>query len=794
MGTSKKTVEETYKKLSQREHVLLRPGMYIGSTSKCLEEIFVCQETLDNRVVKKMTEFTPGFLKIFDEILTNATDHATRDSGTTSIKVTCNRETGEISVWNNGAGIPVKIHKDHGIYVPELIFGHLLSGSNYDDSSQRTGAGVNGLGGKLTSLFSLRFLVETIDSEVGKKFSQEYLDNMSVVKKPKVTANSGKSYTKITFLPDYKRFSMEKDLLDADTFSLLKRRVLDCIACTNVGIYFNGEKFKGRGLVDYSKFYFSSDFPGCISELYTEKVRDSEYIWEYAVVTWDQYTQVSFVNGNNTYAGGKHVEFILNQIINKTKVYLETKKKIKDVKSSVIRERLFLFLRATIANPQFNSQTKESLTTNIKDFGCKGPVVSDKFMEKLFKTGVIDEIIAISKAKESASLAKATDGKKTNKIYVPKLEDAIWAGTAKSGECTLVLTEGLSAMTFAMWGRSVIGPQKVGVFPLKGKLINIRDASVSQLMNNEELTNLKTIIGLKIGKKYTDTSELRYSRVLCLTDADLDGSHIKALLVNIFHVNWPELLKLKTPFLQTLKTPIVKATKNKKVLEFYTEQDYHKWESSVGHTNGWTIKYFKGLGTSKKEDAQDTFRRFEELRVDYFHQDKRCDESIVLAFDKDNGKKSGEVKSSDKRKNWLADYDREVYISADTNKVSFQDLIHKELIHFSIYDNLRSIPNLCDGLKPSQRKILYYLLKNNVRKSMKVAQLSGYVSAETSYHHGETSLQQAIIGMGQDFVGTNNLNLLYPDGNFGSRLLGGKDAASPRYIFTRLADCSYIFF
>lgn len=790
-----KTIEEKYQKLSQREHVLKRPGMYIGSVSKVSEELWVFEQ---GKMIKRFVDYAPGFLKIFDEVLTNATDHAARDPTVTSIKVEYNVNSGEISVWNNGSGIPVMEHAEHKLYVPELIFGHLLSGSNYDDTQARTGAGTNGLGSKLSNIFSKRFVVETVDSETKKKFVQEYTDNMEHRSKAKVTSNSTKSYTKITFLPDYTRFGMKS--LDADTIALINKRVYDIIACTrsDISVYLNGEKIKGKSFSDYIKYFFEDTTP--IVESITQTINKTSFIWEYAVVPSAQFEQISFVNGNATNSGGKHVDYILYQIITRIKDLLETKKKLKDVKPSFIKDRLFLFLRATVVNPTFNSQTKETLTTPSKDFGCKIDV-SDAFINKIYKSSIVEDLIEFCKLKETASLAKATDGKKVNRIYIPKLEDALWAGTAKSKECTLILTEGLSAMTFAMWGRSIVGPERYGIFPMKGKGINIRDATVSQLTNNEELNSIKQILGLKQDRVYKDTSDLRYSKIMLLTDADQDGSHIKSLLVNMFHALWPSLLKLD--FIQTVRTPIVKAIRGKKVIEFFTEQDYHKWKMTETNTSSYQIRYFKGLGTSNKMDAHDTFKRIQELRMDYYYKDQKCDEAILLAFDKDKNVKTSDttsennevqLKCSDKRKAWLSKYNRNVYVDVKENRVSYQDLINKELIHFSIYDNMRSIPSICDGLKPSQRKILYYMLKNNITKVIKVAQLSGYVSAETGYHHGEVSLQQAIIGMAQDFVGANNLNLLYPDGNFGSRNHVGKDAASPRYIYTRLNDLTQLIF
>jgi DNA topoisomerase-2 len=321
-------------------------------------------------------------------------------------------------------------------------------------------------------------------------------------------------------------------------------------------------------------------------------------------------------------------------------------------------------------------------------------------------------------------------------------------------------------------------------FTVTHNCLNVRDATSSQLLNNEEINNIKQILGLKQNVDYKDTKSLRYGKVMILTDADVDGSHIRAFFINMIHATYPGLIKLN--FIQTMKTPIVKAMKGKQVIEFFTEQDYNIWKRNTQNTKGFNVKYFKGLGTSKKEDAQDLFKRLDTLRVDYYYKDAKCDEAILLAFEKDKNVKEQEVSCTDMRKKWLSNYDKNSYIDLKETKTSYQDVIHKDLIHFSIYDNLRSIPSLCDGLKPSQRKILYYMLKNNIQKDIKVAQLSGYISAEMAYHHGEVSLQGAIVNMAQDFVGSNNINLLVPEGNFGSRL-NSKDAASPRYIFTRLS-------
>ncbi len=1212
-------VEDKYKKLTQREHILHRPGMYIGSVQQQNEEMWVFSEE-KKKMEKRVIKYTPGLIKIFDEILTNATDHASRDKTLNTIKVEINESEGEISVWNNGSGIPIEKHEEYGIYIPEMLFGELLSGSNYNDNEERTGAGTNGIGANCANIYSKEFNVETLDSERGLKFVQTYKNNMTEKGKAKVTKNSGKSYTKITFKPDLERFNMKE--LDRDTVDLMKKRVYDCIACTDtqVSIYLNGEKLKGNGLEEYSKYFFDEKV-----KVIWEDSQKSKYKWEWLVVPNDRFEQISFVNGNNTYLGGKHVDHITNSIVNKLKAMIETKKKVKDVKGSYIKDKLFIFVRATVKNPSFSSQTKEQLTTQVKDFGCKVEV-SDEFVNKLYKTEIVDDIIEICKMKEKKELNKG-DGKKGVKLYIPKLEDALWAGGSKSDECTLILTEGLSAMTYAIWGRSVVGNgiEKYGVFPLKGKCnsedtkiplwngeiklakdinigdiligddgnprnvltiykgsgkmyeisqnrgeryrvnedhiitvcmpehknifwvasnytwrayywdktsknikakecmvrtkieckecgetmysksmkrhyerkhknikyrpykleennniciiearkkleeflkevddnnvidisiedylnvteslkrklkgirgkcvnwkekdvlldpyvlglwlgdgmksgyayscdkkndieimnyldewgrendaklkkssynkfvyhlssiekyrekgeaplkkillkynlinnkhipkdyllnskevrlkllagiidtdgyvckdgtieisqsvkvhqkladdivylsrslgfythikkkitnytyvnseekaeayiikisgdteqiptilprkysrsvqkynmrdstgrikikeveegkyvgigidgnsrfvindftvthncLNIRDASISQLVNNEEINNLKQIIGLKQGVEYKDTKELRYGKVMILSDSDVDGYHIRGLLVNMFHAWWPELLK--KDFLITLRTPIVVVTKGNTRKEFFTENDYRKWEESM--ETGWKVKYYKGLGTSKKENAQDIFKRMKELKVEYYYGGNECDNMIKLAFEKDKNIKGKEsIKLTDQRKKWLESYNKNEYITVNESSVAYSDLINKELIHFSIYDNMRSIPNILDGLKPSQRKIIYYMLeKGSTTNDIKVAQLAGYVSAETNYHHGEASLQQAIVNLAQNFVGSNNLNYLTPEGNFGTRYISG-DSASPRYIFTKLSKYTPIIF
>ena len=390
----------------------------------------------------------------------------------------------------------------------------------------------------------------------------------------------------------------------------------------------------------------------------------------------------------------------------------------------------------------------------------------------------MEKAIALTEYKDNFSLKK-NDGKKTVSLRgIPKLDDANWAGGLKSSQCTIIFTEGDSAKTFAIAGLSVIGRDKYGVFPLKGKPLNVRDANDKQVASNEEINNIKKILGLQQGKVYEDTNELRYGSIMILTDADVDGSHIKGLILNIFHTFWPSLMKLPG-FIKSMATPIVKAKKKNDIRVFYTISDYEKWKVE-GDCNGYEIKYYKGLGTSTSNEAKEYFSDLDNSEIEYlWNDDKIVDVTMELAFSK--------AKSND-RKSWLENYEKDKIIERTQRKVDIDDFINKELIHFSKYDCERSVPSIVDGFKPSQRKVIYSCLLRNLRKSIKVAQLSAFVAEKSAYHHGEASLNGTIISLAHNFVGSNNINFLEPEGQFGTRLQGGKDHASPRYIFTRMSD------
>ena len=782
-SSSKKSLAKKYQKKTDIEHIKDAPDTYIGSIEQDDEKDWVID---DDKMVLRDFKWVPGLFKCFDEGIVNARDHFVRiqqklKEGETknvspvkNIEITVDKETGVITMYNDGNGIDVEKHPEYNIWIPEMIFGHLRTGTNYDKSEKKIVGGKNGFGFKLVLIYSLWGEIETVDHIRKKKYKQRFEGNLSKICKPKITNMKGrvKPYTKVSWLPDYERFGLER--LTDDMFQLFKKRTWDIAAVTDksIKVKFNDEFIPVKTFEKYIDMYI-----GAKSETKRVYEKPHEY-WEYAVSISpiDEFTQVSYVNGIHTKKGGKHVDYIMNQIVKKLVAYIEKKKKVK-VKPITVKEQLMLFLNCMIENPAFDSQTKECMNTPVSKFGSKCEV-SMQFIEKIAKMGVMENAIALNEVKASKA-AKKNDGKKTSNIRgIPKLMDANRAGTVDSHKCTLILCEGDSAKAGVVSGLSKEDRNWYGVFPLKGKLLNTMDISQLKINNNAEITNIKKILGLETGKKYTSMDmikkHLRYGKIRFMTDQDLDGSHIKGLCINLFYSQWNELIRINN-FLGFMNTPIIKAKKGKKELEFYNESKYEQWKAANNNGKGWKIKYFKGLGTSSAKEFKKYFK--DKKMVTFAYEGKECGDSIDKVFNKHR---------ADDRKVWLENYNRDDVLDTEQKSITYEEFVDKEMKHFSKYDCDRSIPNMIDGWKISTRKILFACFKRNLVNEIKVAQLAGYVSEHSGYHHGEQSLIGGIIGMSQEFVGSNNISALKPKGQFGTRLLGGKDHASERYIYVEL--------
>ncbi|XP_075224764.1 DNA topoisomerase 2 isoform X2 [Lycorma delicatula] len=797
--SSKLTVEKTYQKKSQLEHILLRPDTYIGSVETTTEPMWVYDAETQS-MIKREISYVPGLFKIFDEILVNAADNKQRDPSMNLIKIDIKPEENLISVWNNGKGIPVVIHKDEKMYVPTMIFGHLLTSSNYNDEDEKVTGGRNGYGAKLCNIFSKSFIVETSSKEYKKTFRQKWVDNMTKTTEPRILDDSAEDFTKVTFSPDLEKFKMEK--LDKDIVDLMSRRACDVAASTGgVKVVLNGKNLQIKSFKDYIDLYVKNKRDGDDNPLKIvhEKVNPR---WEVAVTVSDHgFQQISFVNSIATTKGGRHVDYIVDMIVKSLIATIKKKNKGGMVlKPFQVKNHLWVFVNCLIVNPTFDSQTKENMTLQAKNFGSKCSL-SDKFNQNVTKCGVVESLLLFAKSKEQDQLQK-TSGKMKSKISgVPKLEDANDAGVQKNDkcmDCTLILTEGDSAKSLAVSGLGVIGRDKYGVFPLRGKLLNVREATHKQILENAEINNIIKILGLKYKTKYEtrdDLRNLRYGRLMIMTDQDQDGSHIKGLIINFFHHFWPSLLRCS--FLEEFITPIIKATKNTEVISFFSIPEFEEWKRDNDNWHKYKIKYYKGLGTSTSKEAKEYFSNMDRHRIRFKYSGEDCDKSVVMAFSR---------KMVDARKKWLTNWMTECkrrqelglpedYLyTKDIRYVTYKDFVNKELVLFSNMDIERSIPSAVDGLKPGSRKVLFTCLKRNDKREIKVAQLAGSVAEHSAYHHGEMSLMTTIINLAQNFVGSNNINLLQPIGQFGTRLQGGKDAASPRYIFTMLSPLTRLIF
>ena len=781
-------LSKTYQKKTDKQHILDNPDTYTGSMEPTGYETYVMNsgEGLGKIEAREIT-IIPGLYKLFDEAVVNCRDHQVRQeqiisSGgqnicpVTTIEISI--EDGVITMMNDGDGIDVAEHPEYKVWIPEMIFGHLRTSTNYDKTQKKIVGGKNGFGAKLCFVWAKWGSIETCDAKRKKLYKQEFWNNLDKIDKPVIKTCSKKPYTKISFKVDYERLGI--DGFSQDMMDLFKRRVMDIAAITGkkVKVKYNGEVVTVKNFHQYIDLYIGNKDE-------TQRVyEEANERWEYSVcmAPKEEFTHVSFVNGIFTSKGGKHVEYILGQLTKKLVAYIKKKKK-KEVKPSTIKEQIMLFVRCDIENPSFDSQTKDCLTTNIGKFGshCE---ISDTFVEKVAKLGVMDAACALTQVKEIKDVKK-NDGFKSKTLRgLPKLVDANNAGTAKSNECTLILCEGDSAKAGILSGLSKPDRETIGIFPLKGKLLNVRGEQQKRIADNKEVTDIKHILGLEVGKEYNIDSVkncLRYGKVLFMTDQDLDGSHIKGLCINLFDSQWKTLMEVPE-FLGFMNTPILKATKGKEEKVFYNDGEYNQWKETNG-TKGWNIKYYKGLGTSTGKEFKEYFK---EKKIVYF---KSTGKDSFNAIDKAFNKK----RAAD-RKIWLGGYSSEAYLDTNQTSVEYEEFIDKEMIHFSKYDNERSIPCLVDGLKTSLRKILFTVFKRKLKKEIKVAQLSGSVSEMSGYHHGEASLNGGIVGMAQNYVGSGNINYLQPNGQFGTRIEGGSDSASERYIFTAMEEITrYIY-
>jgi DNA topoisomerase-2 len=778
-----------YKKENQIDHVLNRPDMYLGNLHPKEDSQYVY---IDEQIISKKIKFSPGMLRIFIEMISNSIDNFYNSSDTSTpckiIRVDIDSESGQISVWNDGCVIPVVMHSTEKCYNHSLVFGQLLTSSNYDDAEKRSGSGRNGYGIKIANIFGKKFDVEGCDPTTGKILKQTWTNNMKETDGPTVTSTKAKKgYTKVTWTPDIKRFKF--DCITDDMFALLAKHVADTAMLVSAKVFLNGTEFVNKTLASYAKLYNAE---------FTENMTFMSDTCHVVVIpSSTKFEQYSFVNGIHTKHGGIHVDRWTESIFRPLVEIVGKKLKKSTIKIDIgaVKKMFKIFVKSSVSNPEFESQEKNKLERTNNEFTDGNSKksymidvnVPDSKLKDIMKWEPINKMIEDSistKDMESLQKIKRERGKH---MVIENLTEANNAGKSGKGhKCILMLCEGKSACTFVTSGvtkgiKDVKGQDWIGTYPLTGKILNTRN-NVSAVNSNVIVKNLMMAINLIVGVDYTiDTNfkKLRYGSIGIAADADVDGLHIKGLVINLIHHLFPSVLKREKPFIFGMETPIARIDlPAKKMILFYDERKYISYVSEqIKKGKKVNSTYYKGLGSLRPKD---TSLIFGEKIVDYI-----LDENTDAV-----AKKVFETKNSGSRKKWISEYDEKTVPSIDDSPkymtMTISDFLDNEMIKFSIADCERSIPNMIDGLKVTQRKILHAAFKRNLVSELKVANLAGYVAEHTNYHHGDASLNSTIIGMAGMFVGNNNIPLLTRGGQFGTRLENGKDAASPRYTSTSI--------
>jgi len=605
-----------YKKLDDIEHVLKRPGMYIGSISPHTDEKYLLR---DDKMVKEKITYNPGFLKIFDEIVMNSVDESKRaGSKLNIIKIKVSNDA--ISVWDNG-GIPVEMSDEGDEWIPEMIFSNLKAGSNFEDATdKRTGAGLNGVGSTLTNIYSKVFKVVTCDGK--KQFTQNFKNNMRIKGIPKIV-KAKRNHTEISYKPDLEKFGMA-DINDTH-FKLIQKRIFDIAGCNpKLKIYFNNKVIDIKSFQDYTNYY--SD-----EIIYEENKKKT---WSIGIAPSDNgFQQVSFANATETYDGGTHLDYVMNQIISSLREFFKKKHKV-DVKPSELKNHMFFFLNSTIINPSFSSQTKEKMITEVKDFGFEYKV-TDVFIKKIIKSEIIESILDWVEQKKLADESKL-ERNLNRGLSKTKVEKLIDAKSRDRWKCSMGIFEGDSAISAF---RKYRVPEIMGAFALKGKFTNVSDITTSKLVNNKEVINLMASLGLKLGHE-PSLKDLRYGRILLYTDADVDGNSISALLLNFFHRYWPALFDRKMVF--KVETPIVSVynKKAKKKILFYTQTEYDNWCNKQKALANWEIKYKKGLAALVDDEYKTIINT---PKMTLITKDDLSKQSLNIWFGKDSNLRKTEL-------------------------------------------------------------------------------------------------------------------------------------------------------
>lgn len=624
----KKSIEEIYKAMDPIEHIILRPGMYIGSVKNEPKQLFIYSDTDDgNMMILKDVDYTPALVKLLDEIISNSCDEFRRPTnlGLTEIQIHLDK-SGIVNIKDNG-GIPVVKHKEAKVYIPEFIFGQLRTSSNYDDSENRDVIGTNGLGSKICNIFSEKFSIYTSDGK--KSFFRSWQNNMRTVNDDLKIKVCKQHFTEINFKIDFSKFECGNEFSD-DFVSIIEKRCIDA-AASNIGLKIKFKYTDGKKIIRTSEWKFKS-FDEYL-KLYSnyidlnEKITFKDDIMDIYIFP-ETGLNVTFVNGAEC-SKGTHVKAVRELINSFISDYMKTKENI-EISNKNIDNKYSLFGLFKINNPTYDSQTKDQLTNQVDKFSVNPKYklkLSDSFLKSIIKSEIKNIIIDWYKQKSEVEDQKTL--RKLNKQAKNKLKNSdkfINANSKKLSEKELWIYEGCSASAGFRFARN---PQTQAAYLLRGVILNTFNMTPSKIMENKELSDIVSIIGLQWGTEKLDVKKLNFGKIVIATDADFDGSHICGLLLSFFN-KWPELFENK--MICRSITPIIIAYKGNDIQKFYKLEDFKKKEKSL---KGYKIKYAKGLGSLSNQEYKDMMQN---PVYYYFTKDDCADINLNLWFNKNIAK------------------------------------------------------------------------------------------------------------------------------------------------------------
>lgn len=765
-----------YQWLSQHEAVLHRPDAYVGSNDPVTAEGYLLNAELKRH--KREWTISPIFMKIFDEVLVNALDASTRDGEVRKIAVAFDRPTGVVTVQNDGRGIPIKLFVRDGVvtdrYIPDVVFSELSAGSNFDDDQTRLVGGRNGVGVSCCNIWSTVFEVE-VDHEA-MSFQQTFRANLTERGTPVIRSKPGGRGGRVAvrYVPDYARLAVDLAANAERLEELLRTRAAEAAVCARLGVTvtFNGARLPCKP-AQFAAELFGTD-AGLLTETFGRS--DGGAGLELTLGARQQSEPYcGFVNGVRC-DGGTLQAHVFEKLLKAMSDIAKKQKLDIHIRPQTLKDHLAVLAIARVDKPRFTSQGKEALSTPSKAFGFAVDF-SDRFVLKLAKLPVVDALLRAEVERELAqNLKKVAPSKRGGEVNIDKYDPALDCRKTPL-ECTLILTEGDSAKALATAGLAVVGREKYGVFPLRGVALNVRNCPLAKAVANKEIAALLKILNVSPNG---GLENIRYRRLAIMSDQDSDGSHICGLILNFIEVFYPQIIEAWPDFVCRIVTPLLKATPKTgggEVRAFFSMQAYAEWAAGV-NVDRYVIKYYKGLGSSTVREAKEIFRDLARHTM-VFSWDEHAASGLKAFFDD---------KMADERKRILTvDYDSEACVDYSVNTLSITDFLMRDMVHFSTYSNFRGLPSAIDGLTPARRKVMYYFL-NHVKGEVKVSQAAAGVAQKTLYLHGETSLIESIVGLAQEVVGTNNVALLLPIGQFGSRLDKPSVHAAPRYIFTALSN------